>query len=146
MVEAAAEKTAAGRGPEPWVPGPGGVRAQPHLPVFPRDTVASSGSPPPEACRRRASCVNNCSLEVAKAALDSLWPPTAAAAKALQSCPTLCDPIDGSPPGSPVPGILQATVLEWVAIAFSSGLPWTTDTLLTVWLLSFPFFTLGFCC
>ena len=41
-----------------------------------------------------------------------------AAAKSLQSCPTLCDPIDGSPPGSPVPGILQARTLEWVAIAF----------------------------
>ena len=43
----------------------------------------------------------------------------AAAAKSRQSCPTLCDPIDGSPPGSSVPGILQARVLEWVAIAFS---------------------------
>ena len=43
----------------------------------------------------------------------------AAAAKSLQSCPTLCDPIDGSPPGSSVPGIFQARVLEWVAIAFS---------------------------
>ena len=43
----------------------------------------------------------------------------AAAAKSLQSCPTLCDPTDGSPPGSPVPGILQARVLEWGAIAFS---------------------------
>ena len=42
----------------------------------------------------------------------------AAAAKSLQLCPTLCDPIDGSPPGSPVPGILQARTLEWVAIAF----------------------------
>ena len=42
----------------------------------------------------------------------------AAAAKSLQSCPTLCDPIDGSPPGSPVPGILQARALEWVAISF----------------------------
>ena len=40
------------------------------------------------------------------------------AAKSLQSCPTLCDPIDGSPPGSPVPGILQARTLEWVAISF----------------------------
>ena len=56
----------------------------------------------------------------------------AAAAKSLQSCPTLCDPIDGSPPGSPVPGILQARTLEWGAIAFSpyncgkqvSLLPW----------------------
>ena len=43
----------------------------------------------------------------------------AAAAKSPQSCPTLCDPIDGSPPGSPVPGILQARTLEWVAISFS---------------------------
>ena len=42
----------------------------------------------------------------------------AAAAKSFQSCPTLCDPIDGSPPGSPVPGILQARTLEWVAISF----------------------------
>ena len=42
-----------------------------------------------------------------------------AAAKSLQSCPTLCDPLDGSPPGSPVPGILQARTLEWVAISFS---------------------------
>ena len=42
----------------------------------------------------------------------------AAAAKSHQSCPTLCDPVDGSPPGSPVPGILQARTLEWVAISF----------------------------
>ena len=48
----------------------------------------------------------------------------AAAAKSLQSCPTLCDPIDGSPPGSPVPGILQARTLEWVAISFSSACKW----------------------
>ena len=45
----------------------------------------------------------------------------AAAAKSLQSCPTLCDPIDGSPPGSPVPGMLQARILEWVAISFSNA-------------------------
>ena len=45
----------------------------------------------------------------------------AAAAKSLQSCPILCDPIDGSPPGSPVPGILQARTLEWVAISFSNA-------------------------
>ena len=44
-----------------------------------------------------------------------------AAAKSLQSCPTLCDPIDGSPPGSPVPGILQARTLEWIAISFSNA-------------------------
>ena len=48
----------------------------------------------------------------------------AAAAKSHQSCPTLCDPIDGSPPGSPVPGILQARTLEWVAISFSSAWKW----------------------
>ena len=45
----------------------------------------------------------------------------AAAAKSLQSCPTLCDPTDGSPPGSPVPGSLQARTLEWVAISFSNA-------------------------
>ena len=48
----------------------------------------------------------------------------AAAAKSLQSCPTLCDPRDGSPPGSPVPGILQARTLEWVAISFSNAAKW----------------------
>ena len=47
-----------------------------------------------------------------------------AAAKSLQSCPILCDPIDGSPPGSPVPGILQARTLEWVAISFSNAWKW----------------------
>ena len=45
----------------------------------------------------------------------------AVAAKSLQLCPTLCDPRDGSPPGSPVPGILQARTLEWVAISFSNA-------------------------
>ena len=48
-------------------------------------------------------------------------PAAVAAAKSLQSCPTLCDPIDSSPPGSPVPGILQARTLEWVAISFSNA-------------------------
>ena len=45
----------------------------------------------------------------------------AAAAKSLQSCPTLCDPKDGSPPGSPMPGILQARTLEWIGISFSNA-------------------------
>ena len=49
------------------------------------------------------------------------YPSVAAAAKSLQSCLTLCDPIDGGPPGSPVPGILQARTLEWVAISFSNA-------------------------
>ena len=54
----------------------------------------------------------------------SLHEPAAAAAKSLQSCPTLCDPIDSSPPGSPVPGVLQARTLAWVAISFSSAWKW----------------------
>ena len=53
----------------------------------------------------------------------------AAAAKSLQSCPTLCDPIDGSQPGSPIPGILQARTLEWVAIAFSNAWKWKVKSL-----------------
>ena len=48
----------------------------------------------------------------------------AAAAKSLQSCPTLCDPIDGSPPGSAIPGLLQARTLEWVAVSFSNAWKW----------------------
>ena len=60
-----------------------------------------------------------------KANIFSLWvggeTDYAAAAKSLQSCPTLYDPIDGSPPGSPIPGILQARTLEWVAISFSNA-------------------------
>ena len=57
----------------------------------------------------------------------------AAAAKTLQSCPTLCDPIDGSPPGSPVPGILQARTLEWVAISFSNASFFTLGILRCLW-------------
>ena len=62
------------------------------------------------------------------------------AAKSLQSCPTLCDPIDGSPPGSPVPGILQARILEWVAISFSNAWKWKVKgkSLSRVWLLATP--------
>ena len=64
----------------------------------------------------------------------------AAAAKSIQSCPTLCDPIDDSPPGSPVPGILQARTLEWVAISFSNA--WKgkvkVKSLGRVWLLATP--------
>ena len=53
--------------------------------------------------------------------IDYPWFQDAAAAKSLQSCLILCDPIDGSPPGSPVPGILKARTLEWVAISFSNA-------------------------
>ena len=64
----------------------------------------------------------------------------AAAAKSLQSCPTLCNPIDVSPPGSPTPGILQARTLEWVAISFSNAWKWKVKVKLLsrVWLLATP--------
>jgi len=64
----------------------------------------------------------------------------AAATKSLQSCPILCDPRDGSPPGSPVPGILQARTLEWVAISFSNAWKWKVKMKLLscVWLLATP--------
>ena len=64
----------------------------------------------------------------------------AAAAKSLQSCPTLCDPRDRSPPGSPVPGILQARTLEWVVISFSNAWKWKVKvkSLSRVWLVGTP--------
>ena len=62
----------------------------------------------------------------------------AAAAKSLQLCLTLCDPIDSSPPGSPVPGILQARTLEWGAIFFSNAWKWKVKSLSHVWLLATP--------
>ena len=64
----------------------------------------------------------------------------ASAAKSLQSCPTLCNPIDRSPPGSPIPGILQARTPEWVAISFSSAWKWKVKgkSLSHVWLLATP--------
>ena len=69
-----------------------------------------------------------------------LWIAAAAAAKSLQSCLTLRDPIDSSPPGSPVPGILQARTLEWVAIAFSNAWMWKVKvkSLSRVWLFATP--------
>ena len=64
----------------------------------------------------------------------------AAAARSLQSCPTLCDPIDGSPPGFTIPGILQARILEWVAISFSNAWKWKVKVQLLsrVWLFATP--------
>ena len=64
----------------------------------------------------------------------------AAAAKSLQLCLILCNPIDGSPPGSPIPGILQARTLEWVAISFSNSWKWKVEgkSLSRVWLLATP--------
>ena len=80
----------------------------------------------------RPCCQNHISLRSLQTkAVQTSWSSTpspsaaaaaaAAAAESLQSCPTLCDPIDGSPPGSPVPGILQSRPLEWVAISFSNA-------------------------
>ena len=68
------------------------------------------------------------------------WTLNSVFAKSLQSCPTLCDPRDGSPPGSPVPGILQARTLEWVAISFSNAWNWKVKvkSLSRVWLFETP--------
>ena len=72
--------------------------------------------------RRVDSLENNIVLEVLDERKRNVTQQQyAAAAKSLQSCPTLCDPIDGSPPGSPVHGILQSRTLEWVAISFSNA-------------------------
>ena len=90
--------------------------------------VAGEGSPREWWCDssvQSLSCVQFCASpwkQHARLPCSSLIPTAAAAAKSLQSCPTLCDPIDGSPPGSSVHGIFQARVLEWVAIAFSDQL------------------------
>ena len=77
----------------------------------------ASGSFP--TSRLFTSCGQNIGASTSASVL-----PMNAAAKSLQSCPTLCDPIDGSPPGYPVPGILQAKTLEWVAIPFSNAGKW----------------------
>ena len=68
--------------------------------------------------------MNRVILPVMYCCSNNLKQYAAATAKLLQSCPTLCDRIDGSPPGSPVPGILQARTLEWVAISFSNAWKW----------------------
>ena len=74
------------------------------------------------------------------ATTESSYAAAAAAAKSLQSCPTLCNPTDSSPPDSPVPGILQARTLEWVAISFSNAWKWKVKVkaLSRVWLLATP--------
>ena len=69
-------------------------------------------------------CINSKELFFWSCFHSQLAAAAAAAAKSLQSCRTLCDPIDSSPPGSPVPGILQARTLEWVAISFSNAWRW----------------------
>ena len=88
-------------------------------------------------------CTQTGKTDFCTVSLLNLWHAylnAAAAAKSLQSCPTLCNPIDGSPPGSPVPGILQARILEWVAISFSYAWKWKVKvkSLSRVWLLATP--------
>ena len=86
--------------------------------------VSSSDQHLTYVCLWSASLLTGLGASWAESSLHlppSLSTAAAAAAKSLQSCPTLCDPIDGSPPGSPVPGILQARVLEWVAIFLSNA-------------------------
>ena len=72
--------------------------------------------------------------------MDFVMYAATAAAKSFQSCLTLCDPIDGSPPGSPIPGILHVRTLEWVAISFSSASKWKVKVkpLSRTWLLATP--------
>ena len=84
-----------------------------------------------------------CRFSTSTPGLPSSWQvihSLAAAAKSLQLCPTLCNPIDCSPPGSPVPGILQARTLEWVAISFYNAWKWKVKvkSLSRVWLLVTP--------
>ena len=66
-------------------------------------------------------CSNYCTIALISHTTKVMLNTLVAAAKSLQSCLTLCNPIDGSPPGSPIPGILQERTLEWVAISFSSA-------------------------
>ena len=93
--------------------------------------------------RTQISCIAGKLITVwaiREAQLVSAAAAAAAAAKSLQSCLTLCDPRDGSAPGSPIPGILQARTLEWVAISFSNAWKWKVKvkTLSHVWLLATP--------
>ena len=83
---------------------------------------------------------SSCLMNIEKASLTRNNIRHAAAAKLLQLCPTPCDPLDSSPPGSPVPGILQARILEWVAIFFSNAWKWKVKvkSLSHVWLFVIP--------
>ena len=78
----------------------------------------------PEKGKKKRERGNKIGHHLKTAKFVSIYWCLIAIAKSLQSCPTLCDPIDGSPPGFPVPGILQARTLEWVAISFSSAWKW----------------------
>ena len=83
--------------------------------------LESLGSMQVDALQAQGQAFPGCSMVKAEHEEGVMQRDAAAAAKSLQSCPTLCDPIDGSPPGSPVPGVLQARTLEWVAISLSNA-------------------------
>ena len=95
------------------------------LSLFPDDMILYIENPK-GSTRKLLELINEyrkvagCKINTQKS-LAFLYTAAAAAAKSLQSCPTVCDPIDGSPPGSPIPGILQARTLEWVTISFSNA-------------------------
>ena len=105
----------------PWTEEPGvlqSTRSQRVGHNWATNTYTSGRVHIPNSFSERGTQLNN--LETTEKCTQS----TAAAAKSLQSCPTLCDAIDGSPPGSSVPGILQARTLEWVATSFSNAWKW----------------------
>ena len=87
-------------------------------------SVDSPGSSPTMVVSTFLRHGSNARFSILEFFLRNVITAAAAAAKSLQSCPTLCDPIDGSPPGSPVPWIFQARTLEWVAISFSNAWKW----------------------
>ena len=95
------------------LPNPG---IDPRSPTLQADSLPSEPPEKPQVVERPALKSGPASHPSPTAAAAA-----AAAAKSLQSCPTLCDPIDSSPPGSSIPGILQARTLEWVAISFSNA-------------------------
>ena len=91
-------------------------------------TAVSACSPPHSVCKSShplpVSGERGVGISLWTRCLPPSPSPAAAAAKLLQSCPTLCDPIDGSPPAFPIPGTLKARTLEWVAISFSNAWKW----------------------
>jgi len=118
---------------------PWGFSKQEHwsgLPWLPSGDVPNPGIKP-----RSPSLQDIFTCRIYIAGFFTIWATREAlAAKSLQSCPILCDPIDGSPSGSPVPGILQARTLEWVASSFSNAWKWKVKVkpLSRVWLLATP--------
>ena len=89
--------------------------------MSPENTTSPTGLSHPSEPGTEMSVLANLNCHLCLLTIHSLLLFSAAAAKSLHLCPTLCNLIDGSPPGSPVPGILQARTLEWVAISFSNA-------------------------